>query len=140
MRSFTHYYICFEEVERNLALMGVATQSSNYNQHTTPDLVIDGDQVRTCEYSSCSRTKPENGPWWKVTFKYDILVREVIIIRYARKLLTDISYTINVERSGSGVELCTRHYENPGSNYGCGVKTLGKFVHSTLLLFIQLNT
>ena len=34
---------------------------------------------------------------------------------------------VNVERSGSGVELRTLDYENPGSNPGCGVKTLGKF-------------
>ena len=45
----------------------------------------------------------------------------------------------NVERSGSGVELRTLDYENPGSNPGCGVKTLGKFFHSTLLQFTQLN-
>ena len=32
-----------------------------------------------------------------------------------------------VERSGSGVELRTLDYENPGSNPDCGVKTLGKF-------------
>ena len=32
-----------------------------------------------------------------------------------------------VERSGSGVEFRTLDYENPGSNPGCGVKTLGKF-------------
>ena len=38
-----------------------------------------------------------------------------------------------VESSGSGVEFRTLDYENPGSNPGCGVKTLGKFVHSTLL-------
>ena len=44
-----------------------------------------------------------------------------------------------VERSGSAVELRTVDYENPGSNPGCGVKTLGKFFHSTLLQFIQLN-
>ena len=31
------------------------------------------------------------------------------------------------QRSGSGVELRTLDYENPGSNPGCGVKTLGKF-------------
>ena len=42
------------------------------------------------------------------------------------------------ERSGSGVELRTLDYENPGSNPGCGVKTLGKFFHSTLLQFTQL--
>ena len=45
----------------------------------------------------------------------------------------------NVEHSGSGVELRTLDYENPGSNPGCGVKTLGKFFHSTLLQFTQLN-
>ena len=43
---------------------------------------------------------------------------------------------LTTERSGSGVEL---DYENPSSNPGCGVKTLGKFFHSTLLQFTQLN-
>ena len=43
------------------------------------------------------------------------------------------------ECSGSGVELRTLDYENPGSNPGCGVKTLGKCFHSTLLQFTQLN-
>ena len=42
------------------------------------------------------------------------------------------------ERHGSGVALRTLDYENPGSNPGCGVKTLGKFFHSTLLQFTQL--
>ena len=46
---------------------------------------------------------------------------------------------VGVERSGSGVELRTLDYENPGSNPGCGVKTLGKFFHSTLLQFTELN-
>ena len=46
---------------------------------------------------------------------------------------------VYVERSGSGVELRTLDYENPGSNPGCGVKTVGKFFHSTLLQFTQLN-
>ena len=47
--------------------------------------------------------------------------------------------TSHVERSGPGVELHTLDYENPGSNPGCDVKTLGKFFHSTLLQFTQLN-
>ena len=37
------------------------------------------------------------------------------------------------------VELRTLDYENTGSNPGCGVKTVGKFFHSTLLQFTQLN-
>ena len=49
------------------------------------------------------------------------------------------SQVLTVERSGSGVELRTLDYENPGSNPGCGVKTLGKFFHSTLHQFTQLN-
>ena len=44
-----------------------------------------------------------------------------------------------MERSGSGVELRTLDYENPGSNHGCGAKTFGRFFHSTLLQFTQLN-
>ena len=43
-----------------------------------------------------------------------------------------------LEHSGSGVELRTLDYENPGSNPGCGVKTFGKFFQSTLLQFTQL--
>ena len=46
---------------------------------------------------------------------------------------------VSVERSGSGVELQTFDYENRGSNPGCGVKTMGKFFHSTLLQFTQQN-
>ena len=44
-----------------------------------------------------------------------------------------------VERSGSGVELRTLDYENPGSSPGCCGKTLGKLFHSALLQFTQLN-
>ena len=47
--------------------------------------------------------------------------------------------SVAIERNGSGVELRTLDYENPGSNPGCDVKTLGKFFLSTLLQFIQLN-
>ena len=44
------------------------------------------------------------------------------------------------ERCGSEVELRTLDYENPDSNPGCGVKTLGMFFfHFTLLQFTQLN-
>ena len=47
---------------------------------------------------------------------------------------------IAVERNGSGLELRILDYENPGSIriLCCGVKTLGKLLHSTLLHFSQL--
>ena len=57
----------------------------------------------------------------------------------AGPLAVDTGQPQLVEHSGSGVELRTLDYENPGSNPGCGVKTLGKFFHSTLLQFTQLN-
>ena len=41
---------------------------------------------------------------------------------YCRSLRTS-----PVKRNGTGVELQTLDYENPGSNPDCGVKTLGKF-------------
>ena len=44
-----------------------------------------------------------------------------------------------IEHNGSGVELRTLNYENPGANPGCGVKTLGKFLYSTMLQFTELN-
>ena len=50
-----------------------------------------------------------------------------------------LRFVLFVERSGSGVELRTLDNENPGSNPDCGVKTVGKFFHSTLLQFTQLN-
>ena len=40
---------------------------------------------------------------------------------------TTLQSLIRVERNGSGVEVRTLDYENPSSNPGCGVKTLGKF-------------
>ena len=58
-------------------------------------------------------------------------------------LVTPMSYMngghSDIERSDSGVELRTLDYENPGSNPGGSVKTSGKFFHSTLLQFTQLN-
>ena len=48
--------------------------------------------------------------------------------------------TSSLERNSSGVELRTLNYENPGSDPGFGVKTLGKFSSSTLIHFTQMYT
>ena len=45
----------------------------------------------------------------------------------AQQLNNSISLHIHVERRRSRVELRTLDYEKPGSNPGCGVKTLGEF-------------
>ena len=67
----------------------------------------------------CSKEGPHKNEWWN--------------------LLLILTSAYHVERNGSGVELRTLDYENPGSNPGCGVKIMGKFFHSTLLQFTQLN-
>ena len=62
-----------------------------------------------------------------------------VVSSSSSSLVVVVVLIILLERSGSGVELRTLDYENPGSNPGCSVKTLGKFFHSTLLQFTQLN-
>ena len=67
-------------------------------------------------------------------------VASCVNLHYCLYLRSECLYSVtHVERSGSGVELRTLHYENPGSNPDSGVKTLGKCFHSTLLQFTQLN-
>ena len=59
--------------------------------------------------------------------------------KVASKTLDQLLMKLKDQQSDSGVELRTLDYENPDSNPGCGVETLGKFFHSTLLQFTQLN-
>ena len=48
-------------------------------------------------------------------------------LRTAAGIYSYIKVRVFVERNGSEVELRILDYENPGSNPGCGVKTVGKF-------------
>ena len=48
-------------------------------------------------------------------------------VKYIHQTANSSGNQLLVERHGSGVALRTLDYENPGSNPGCGVKTLGKF-------------
>ena len=63
----------------NIAYDGVASQSSTYGDNT-PELAIDGNIHNTLSNCSCSHTVDDYEAWWKVTFKYDILVSEVVIV------------------------------------------------------------
>ena len=59
-----------------------------------------------------------------------------ILKRYVSGPANSAAHSLRiVERSGSGVELRNLDYKNLGSNPGCGIKTLGKSFHSTLLQF-----
>ena len=63
----------------NFASGGVATQSSTF-EHCIPARAIDGNTNDTYKQESCTHTSKESDPWWTVTFKYDILVKTVVIV------------------------------------------------------------
>ena len=73
------YIIMLLTARKNFAFDGVATQSSTHGFYT-PKMAIDGNIDNNVHSSTCSQTLEEFYPWWKVTFKYDILVSEVVIV------------------------------------------------------------
>ena len=93
---FSHRHAFYVEFWRNIALNGNATQVST-RAGTKPEFAIDGNIDGDMSHKSCIRTDTyQDYPWWKVTFKYHILVREVIIVNRALccgKLLNCVIYT-----------------------------------------------
>ena len=80
---FTQLCVCFKEIGKNLAPGGTATQSSTFRGKKCVYLAewaIDGNTHDTFDEHSCSHTYEETEPWWKVTFKNVILVKEVLIV------------------------------------------------------------
>ena len=65
--------------EVNFGPRGVATQSSTYKD-CIPARAIDGNTDNEYGQKSCTQTLKDSDPWWKVTFKYDILVKKVVIV------------------------------------------------------------
>jgi len=78
----THWCFFFKELEKNLALDGIAIQSSTY-QSSNAQRAIDGKPDANFHHGSCSQTSRENDPWWRVTFKRLLLVKEVTIVNRA---------------------------------------------------------
>ena len=70
------------ELWKNLAIEGIATQSSNY-KNSTAHQSNDGNPDANYYHGSCSHTLTETDPWWRVTFKGFVLVKEVIIVNRA---------------------------------------------------------
>ncbi|XP_053323910.1 uncharacterized protein LOC128497775 [Spea bombifrons] len=65
----------------NLARNGIATQSTNHfdNELGTAGKAIDGDDNVEFHYGSCTHTRDDHGPWWKVDLKKTYKVKTVII-------------------------------------------------------------
>uniref|UniRef100_A0A3P9ADP9 Fucolectin tachylectin-4 pentraxin-1 domain-containing protein n=1 Tax=Esox lucius TaxID=8010 RepID=A0A3P9ADP9_ESOLU len=60
----------------SLALNGVAAQSSLYGNHKASD-AIDGDRTSHYDSGSCTQTKKDTNPWWRVDLKGLYRVRTV---------------------------------------------------------------
>ena len=61
-----------------MARTGIATASSS-DKNTKPQWAIDGNMDNSLSHHSCSLTKRENDPFWKVTVKETIHVYEVAV-------------------------------------------------------------
>ena len=63
----------------NFASIGVATASST-ESNGYPRNAIDGNPDNDFTHNSCSQTTEDWDPWWKITLKFDVLFREVVIV------------------------------------------------------------
>ena len=63
----------------DLALGGTPAQSSTY-ENNWARYAIDGYPQDTYIKGSCTHTNYDYDPWWKVTFKHNIHVKEVVIV------------------------------------------------------------
>ncbi|XP_058240217.1 fucolectin-like [Hemibagrus wyckioides] len=58
----------------NVALRGIATQSSSFSGYYYASFAIDGNRASDLRLSSCTHTNADNSPWWRVNLlaMYDI--------------------------------------------------------------------
>ncbi|XP_048057793.1 uncharacterized protein LOC125275137 [Megalobrama amblycephala] len=61
--NYTPPYIC---VPKNLALGATAVQSSTYDQLAAAQKAVDGNRNSIRKQGSCSHTKADRDPWWRV--------------------------------------------------------------------------
>ena len=79
----SHWCTFYVELWSNIALYGTATQSS-VDPLTKPEFAIDGNVDGDMGHRSCIRSYIyEDYPWWKVSFNYNVFVREVTIVNRA---------------------------------------------------------
>uniref|UniRef100_A0A8C7J376 Fucolectin tachylectin-4 pentraxin-1 domain-containing protein n=2 Tax=Oncorhynchus kisutch TaxID=8019 RepID=A0A8C7J376_ONCKI len=93
-------------IKRNVALKGVATQSSLYGDGQANN-VIDGNRESNYHKISCTHTEQETNPWWRVD-------------RSSRSRVTAVTFTNRgdvVPERLDGAEICIGNsLENTGIN------------------------
>ncbi|XP_060772944.1 fucolectin-like [Neoarius graeffei] len=65
--------------QSNVALSGIATQSSTYNNKYYAYLANDGNRASHFSSYSCTTTNPEDNPWWRVDLLAVYDIRNVTI-------------------------------------------------------------
>ncbi|XP_020359423.1 uncharacterized protein LOC109906205 [Oncorhynchus kisutch] len=105
--SCKHFkFIHCQMIKRNVALKGVATQSSLYGDGQANN-VIDGNRESNYHKISCTHTEQETNPWWRVD-------------RSSRSRVTAVTFTNRgdvVPERLDGAEICIGNsLENTGIN------------------------
>ena len=83
IRCVLSLFLCILELWKNLAIEGIATQSSDYYHKSAAHQSNDGNPDGDYYHGSCSHTWYDTDPWWRVTFKALVLVKEVMIVNRA---------------------------------------------------------
>ncbi|XP_059496918.1 fucolectin-like [Stegostoma tigrinum] len=118
----------------NLAGTIRATQSSLADFLGDASNAIDGNNMTDISKGSCSRTKVELSPWWRVDFHYHYRVYQVSITTSSDKALegAEIHIGDHLENNGISNELCVKIESIPaGQTQMFNCKPLG--VHGVFL-------
>uniref|UniRef100_A0A8C9RE24 Fucolectin tachylectin-4 pentraxin-1 domain-containing protein n=1 Tax=Scleropages formosus TaxID=113540 RepID=A0A8C9RE24_SCLFO len=70
---------CLLSPEKNVALKGTATQSSQYDSYGAAGNAIDGNRNTKYTDGSCTHTKQDSKPWWRLDLQDVFTVTSVTI-------------------------------------------------------------
>ncbi|KAL1255448.1 hypothetical protein QQF64_013509 [Cirrhinus molitorella] len=101
---------CIAEWTENLALVGKAVQSSTHGTNGDAQHAVDGDRNSDYYKGSCTHTKFEFNPWWRVDLQNSYYVSKVIITNRGdccpeRIVGTQIRIGDSLENNGNNNEL-----------------------------------
>ncbi|GAA6107138.1 fucolectin-like, partial [Tachysurus ichikawai] len=71
------WILTYQQVD--VALRGIATQSSSFSNYYYASFAIDGNRASVLSASSCTHTNADYGPWWRVDLLAVYYISNVII-------------------------------------------------------------
>ncbi|XP_038586834.1 fucolectin-1-like [Micropterus salmoides] len=105
----------------NVALGGVAVQSSSYDSNRKPQLAIDGKPFSDYLHGSCTATRLENNPWWRLDMRGPYNISYIKVIRRSDCCTSDIQ--------GAEILIGNSVENNGNNNPRCGVITVTKEIN-----------